>query len=172
MADDRRPNHDKKTDGHTITCALCGGPDTIFFEPEPGRRLLCKKCHTKRAGSQRAKPRRSSTSVRVAITCSRCGEPDMLGYNPRRLQDVMCRKCASENITDWQGDPQDRASGGFAFDCEMCGTPSSMPRPPKEEGVPLLCGPCHRGEHSAKPDRLQGMIGSRKSGVRRKPKAE
>jgi CxxC-x17-CxxC domain-containing protein len=42
--------------GYPITCSECGAQDTVFFEPWPGKKLLCQTCYVARRNARSGVP--------------------------------------------------------------------------------------------------------------------
>jgi len=64
----------------TVSCAACGQPATVPFQPKGDRPVYCSDCF---------QPQTRSTTV----SCAACGQPATVPFQPRGDRPVYCRDC-------------------------------------------------------------------------------
>lgn len=73
-----------RTDGQrervTVSCAACGQPATVPFQPKGDRPVYCSNCF---------QPQTRSTTV----SCAACGQPATVPFQPRGDRPVYCSNC-------------------------------------------------------------------------------
>lgn len=124
---------------HEITCARCQARDTVPFQPRPGSKLLCSRCHK----AQRSAGRGERKQRLYSFECSSCGAAGEVPFKPRPGSTVLCRACMK--------DPKASRGGreSFPIECASCGKEDSVPFKP-DPGSRVLCQSCHQREREAK----------------------
>ena len=76
------------------TCSGCNGAITeLPFQPRNTTGLLCRDCHSKKAGGSKA-PQGDRPMFEGNWSCSSCSTPiNKLPFQPRETGNLLCRDC-------------------------------------------------------------------------------
>jgi CxxC-x17-CxxC domain-containing protein len=84
---------------YPATCAECGSPCEVPFQPRSGRPVFCNNCFDKSGGREERRDGgrnfRPDTKDRqmFSATCAECGSPCEVPFRPTAGKPVYCKSC-------------------------------------------------------------------------------
>ncbi|MFA5051811.1 MAG: CxxC-x17-CxxC domain-containing protein [Patescibacteria group bacterium] len=78
---------------YPATCAECGNPCEVPFEPRSGRPVFCNNCFDKGGNRDHRRPDTGRDRQMFAATCAECGNPCEVPFRPSAGKPVYCKDC-------------------------------------------------------------------------------
>jgi len=169
---EERPSKDDQV-WYDVVCSECGDEFRVPFEPEKGRRLLCKSCLRSARQYEGHREGRSDRDNRRDHRHDRDNRREGRDFHgnrsrdsrrsqePAQLYPIVCSHCGKEdtvNFKPYEGsvvlcqecmkNPNVERVGGKIYHniiCSVCGKQSKVPFKP-DEGSRVLCRDCHTKE--------------------------